>query len=186
MPLIFLLFILVPITEMFVLINVGGHIGALNTVGLVLLTAVIGATMLRQQGLQTLTRAQHRMNSGELPAQEMLEGLALAFGGALLLTPGFITDAVGFLCLIPASRAAIARSLMRRGVVQGFAGVSGVGGSKSAGPFADQGFSQQAEHREYRERPGSSAGPSGRTQAPPVQEDADGHLTIEGDFRRED
>lgn len=113
------LFIILPIAEMAVLIKVGGMIGVLNTVGLVLLTAVIGAWLLRQQGLATLLRANQRLNSGELPAKEVAEGLILAVGGALLLTPGFITDTIGFLCLIPGTRHWLAAQALKRMVVSG-------------------------------------------------------------------
>lgn len=114
MPFALVLFILIPIAEMWVLIEVGGAIGALPTIGLVLLTAVIGLAMLRQQSFSTFIRAQQRMQSGEIPAREMGEGLFLAVGGALLLTPGFITDAVGFACLIPGIRQAVIRLLLQR------------------------------------------------------------------------
>ena len=113
------LFIIMPSAEMAVLIKVGGMIGVLNTVGLVLLTAVIGAWLLRQQGLATLLKASQRLNSGELPAREVAEGLILAVGGALLLTPGFITDTVGFLCLIPGTRHWLAAQALKRMVVAG-------------------------------------------------------------------
>ena len=101
---VFLIFIAVPILEMWLLIQVGSRIGALPTVGLVLLTAVVGLWLLRKQGLQTLVRANQKMERGELPAKEMVEGICLAVGGALLLTPGFFTDALGFACLIPGLR----------------------------------------------------------------------------------
>ena len=101
MRFIFALFIAVPIVEMLVLIEVGQQIGALWTIALVLLTAFIGINLLRHQGLATLSRANWRIKSGELPAQEILEGILLAVGGALLLTPGFVTDTIGFLLLIP-------------------------------------------------------------------------------------
>ena len=104
MPIFLILFIVIPVAEMWVLIEVGSYIGALPTIGLVLLTAVIGLALLRQQGLSTLLRANQRMQAGEIPAQEMAEGIFLAVGGALLLTPGFITDTVGFACLIPGIR----------------------------------------------------------------------------------
>ncbi|WP_426414778.1 FxsA family protein [Aestuariirhabdus sp. LZHN29] len=110
MRILFLLFIIIPIVEMVVLIKVGEVIGAWYTVGLVLLTAIIGINLLRQQGLSTLMRANQRMNSGEMPAQEILEGFLLAVGGALLLTPGFVTDAIGFTLLIaPLRRLLVAR-----------------------------------------------------------------------------
>ncbi|TVZ39978.1 UPF0716 protein FxsA [Alteromonadaceae bacterium 2753L.S.0a.02] len=99
-----LLFIVIPILEMWLLITVGSVIGALPTIGLVFLTAMMGLALLRQQGFSTLIRAQTRMQQGELPASEMIEGIFLAVGGALLLTPGFFTDALGFCCLIPGLR----------------------------------------------------------------------------------
>ena len=103
-PLLFAIFIAVPLVEMYILIRVGGYLGALPTIGLVMLTALIGVTLLRRQGLATLTRAQDNMNAGVLPAKEMAEGIMLAVAGALLLTPGFFTDAVGFALLVPAIR----------------------------------------------------------------------------------
>jgi len=116
------LFIVMPIVEMTILIKVGTVIGALNTIGLVLLTAVIGAALLRQQGLATLLKANQRLNSGELPAKEVAEGLILAVGGALLLTPGFVTDTIGFLCLIPGTRHWFAAQALKRMVVAGQSG----------------------------------------------------------------
>lgn len=120
-----LVFFLTPIVEMYLLIEVGGYIGALPTIGLVMLTAVIGVMLLRFQGLATLTRGMGRLQGGELPAQELAEGLLLAVAGALLLTPGFVTDTVGFLLLFPPARAAVAARLLSR--VE-------VGGSARAGP----------------------------------------------------
>jgi UPF0716 protein FxsA len=112
MPLL-LLFIVMPVVEMWVLIEVGSRIGALTTIGLVLLTAMIGLALLRQQGVSTLLRANQRMAAGEMPLQEMVEGIFLAVGGALLLTPGFITDTIGFACLIPGLRQVLIGSLLR-------------------------------------------------------------------------
>ncbi|WP_346839233.1 FxsA family protein [Microbulbifer sp. SAOS-129_SWC] len=108
-----LLFIVMPILEMWLLITVGRHIGALPTIGLVLLTAVVGLSLLRRQGLSTVLRAQQKMQAGEMPAREMAEGIFLAVGGALLLTPGFITDALGFACLIPGLRQLLLGYLLR-------------------------------------------------------------------------
>ena len=104
MKFLFVLFIVMPVAEITLLIKVGQQIGALYTASLVVSTALIGSYMLRQQGLATLFRAQERMKSGQMPVQEMLEGIFLAVGGALLITPGFITDVFGFLCLIPVTR----------------------------------------------------------------------------------
>lgn len=111
----FLLFLVVPIVEMLILFEVSDHIGAFVTVGLVLLTAVVGVQILKLQGVSTLTRANERLRSGQLPAEEMLEGMFLAVGGALLLTPGFVTDTFGFLCLIPQTRRLMVRKLLSSG-----------------------------------------------------------------------
>ena len=97
-------FIVLPILEMYVLIKVGGNLGALNTVLLVLLTALIGVALLRVQGFRTLMNAKNKLGMAQLPAEEIITGIFLAIGGALLLTPGFITDIFGFLCLIPSTR----------------------------------------------------------------------------------
>ncbi len=104
MPIVFILFVIIPIIEITLLINVGQLIGVWYTVGLVLLSAFVGVNMLRYQGLATLGRAQQKMAQGEMPQQEMIEGLVLAVGGALLITPGFFTDIIGFCCLVPFTR----------------------------------------------------------------------------------
>lgn len=99
-----LLFIFVPILEIYLLITVGSVIGVLPTVMLVIITAIVGAYLLRTQGLVTLQKLQHALNEGQSPTQTLLEGILLLIGGVLLLTPGFFTDALGFICLLPVSR----------------------------------------------------------------------------------
>ena len=113
-PSIFFLFVAVPIIEIFVLIKVGSSIGALATIGIVILTAIIGTWMLRAQGLSTLNKARLRLSGGQIPAFELMEGMALGVGGALLLTPGFVTDAIGFFCLIPFTRKLLINALSKR------------------------------------------------------------------------
>jgi UPF0716 protein FxsA len=107
-PIVLLLFLLIPLVEIYFLIVVGGIIGALPTVTLVVLTAVIGAALARHQGLATLRRLQATIDRGEAPALELVEGVLLLVGALLLLTPGFFTDALGFVCLIPPTRRAVA------------------------------------------------------------------------------
>jgi UPF0716 protein FxsA len=97
-------FIVLPILEMYVLISVGSNIGAFNTILLVLLTALIGVALLRVQGFRTLMNARNKLGMAQLPAEEIITGIFLAIGGALLLTPGFITDLFGLLCLVPVTR----------------------------------------------------------------------------------
>lgn len=127
LPMLITLFLLVPLVEIYLLIEVGQVIGALTTVGLCVLTAVLGGILLRFQGISTMRRAQLSIARGEPPALEMLEGMALAIGGAMLLTPGFATDAVGFLCLIPWTRRALLRALLRRAQVAPPGGPGGGG-----------------------------------------------------------
>lgn len=100
----FLIFLSVPLIEIYLLIEIGGIIGAPATVFLVVFTAVLGALLLRQQGFYTLQNVQQQMARGEMPAMAMLEGVCLVIGGGLLLTPGFITDFIGFLMLIGPTR----------------------------------------------------------------------------------
>ena len=109
-----LLFIVMPIIEMWLLIQVGAEIGPLYTISLVLLTAVIGVQLLRQQGFATLWRGRRKLEEGQLPAQEIAEGIILAVSGALLLTPGFVTDAIGFAGLFPPSRALLGQLLLSK------------------------------------------------------------------------
>ena len=113
-PIFIAIFLIVPILEIYLLIQVGSVIGALPTIGLVVLTAVIGAALLRMQGLITYTRFNQALSEGRVPAAEIMEGIALLIGGALLLTPGFFTDAVGFLCLLPLSRRAMVEYIAKR------------------------------------------------------------------------
>lgn len=161
----FLAFFLTPIVEMYLLIRVGGYIGALPTIGLVMLTAVIGVVLLRIQGFATLTRGLGRLQRGQVPARELAEGVLLAVAGALLLTPGFVTDTLGFLLLLPPTRAAVASRMLDR-VVTLSSGAAGPGaaGPGAAGPGGGGRF-----------RPGW--GPGGRPDDPSI---------IEGEFESHD
>jgi len=110
----FLLFLAVPAVEIYFLIKVGHVIGAIPTIALVVFTAMLGAMLLRIQGWMMLQRTRLSLAQGRLPATEMLEGVLLVFSGALLLTPGFITDTIGFLLLVPPIRRALVRGFLRR------------------------------------------------------------------------
>ncbi|MFQ5632163.1 MAG: FxsA family protein [bacterium] len=108
-----LLFIFVPLLEIYLLIQVGGVIGAVPTIVLILLTAVIGVVLLRQQGFTTLARVQDKLDRGRIPAVDLTAGLLLLLAGALLLTPGFATDSLGFLLLLPRLRTYVAEHLLQ-------------------------------------------------------------------------
>ena len=118
-PLIAAVFLVVPVLEIFLLIQVGSVIGAWWTVALVVLTAIIGVQLLKYQGLSTFARAQEKMQSGHLPAREMFEGVALIVAGAFLLTPGFFTDGFGFCLLMPPLRRWLVSSLIDQMVKSG-------------------------------------------------------------------
>ena len=167
-----LLFIIIPIIEIFLLIEVGSRIGALWTVMLVISTAVIGVNLLRYQGLSTLSRAQKSMSQGTMPAMEMMEGLCLAVGGALLITPGFLTDTIGFICLIPAARRALIRYIMANATM------------KMGGVHINQGFYSSAHGHSTDSQPS-------RPQPPYSQaEDANKHVssgrTFEGEYTKKE
>lgn len=168
MPFLFLLFIIIPIVEITLLINVGQAIGAWYTVGLVLLSAFIGVNMLRMQGISTLARAQSKMNAGQMPGQEMVEGIVLAVGGALLVTPGFVTDFIGFCCLIPFTRQAFVKTLMSRFTVV-------TQGHSHSAHFTTQ------SNDDFHDPKGGSHSPFRQPERPERQGDI-----IDGEFRRDD
>lgn len=159
--LLFLVFLIVPIIEIYLLIQVGEEIGAGWTIFLVVATAVLGAGLLRHQGMATLSEAQSRIAQGELPATAMLEGVMLLLAGALLLTPGFFTDALGFLILIPMLRKRLAQALLNRSLM--------MGGSM----FTAQSWQQTSHHDETRQ---------GKTGKGKTEQSK----TIEGDYIRRD
>ncbi len=152
----FILFLAVPLLEIYLLIKVGTLIGAFPTVFMVVFTAVLGAWLLRIQGFATLNRVRRTMAQGDIPAIEMLEGAVLLVSGALLLTPGFFTDAIGFFCLVPTFR----RAMIRWALGHLLTPLGGFGESRGAPPDAGSGEGSAAG----RHRP----------------------RTIEGEYRRED
>ena len=116
MKLFFLIFLLIPLIEIYFLIEIGGMVGVGMTILLVVFTAVLGAFLVRAQGFATFARLQTQRARGEPLALELLAGGLLFVAGALLLTPGFFTDAVGFVLLIPSLRRKIIAEVMNRGV----------------------------------------------------------------------
>lgn len=198
----FLLFAILPIVEIAFLINVGEILGGWNTVAIVIVTAFIGAQLVRQQGMNTLATAQKKMSMGEMPGQELAEGLLLLVAGVLLVTPGFITDGIGFLFSMPLTRPAIAKSLVRQFghkiVMQQAGGNPFQQQHAQHHSFQDQGFQhQESQHREPQHRKANSQSPQGneqqefqqarRPQTPAGEPGSKGdHTIIEGEYQRKD
>src|ERR671933_1786517 len=129
-----LLFILVPIAEIAVIIQVGEAIGVWWTIALLIADSVLGSMLMRSQGRAAWRRFNAAVAEGRPPAREVLDGVLVIFGGALLLTPGFLTDVLGLLFLLPPTRAVVRRLLVRRFAVRMIASVTGPRGSRRAGP----------------------------------------------------
>ncbi|MGQ7847977.1 FxsA family protein [Granulosicoccus sp. 3-233] len=183
MPYVLLLFVAMPIIEIAVMLKVGDAIGWLPTLAIVILTAVIGTSMLRQQGLATLNKARQRLDAGEMPAQQMLEGMLLLLGGVLLLTPGFVTDAFGFLCLVPHTRQWLAGRIASRSVVS-VSSVTGFGRSPGQGSTTvGSGATEAARNNDTAYDDLSSAG--GRPR-PRDSDAARSGEVIDADFKRID
>lgn len=114
LPVLLLTFIAVPLLELYVILQVGDAIGAVPTIALLAADSALGALLLRSQGRSIWRQFNAVMRSGRVPHRELVDGVAVIFGGALLLTPGFITDVVGLLLLLPPSRALIRRLAAQR------------------------------------------------------------------------
>jgi len=109
-----LLFIVVPIAELFVIIQVGQAIGVWWTIGILIADSILGSVLMRSQGRIAWRRFNEAIQAGRVPAREVVDGALVIFGGALLLTPGFITDVLGLLLLLPPTRALVRGVLARR------------------------------------------------------------------------
>ncbi len=120
------LFLVVPFVELFVIIQVGRAVGVVDTIAILVLVSVVGAWLVKREGLSVLRRAQERVDRGAVPGRELVDGVLILFAGALLLTPGFVTDLVAILLLVPPVRAAlrsgVVRQLRRRAELRHFGG----------------------------------------------------------------
>ncbi len=114
-----LLFTTVPLIELALLVEIGKRVGLPATIALVIITGVLGAWLARREGLRTLARLQQELQAGRMPAEALLDGLMIFVAGAVLLTPGLLTDLFGFSLLVPRARAAI-RSLVAKRLKQRF------------------------------------------------------------------
>jgi UPF0716 protein FxsA len=133
LPLLVLLFIIVPLAELYVIIQVGQAIGALPTIALLVLDSILGSMLMRSQGRTAWLRFRLALEEGRIPGREVLDGALVIFGGAFLLTPGFLTDILGAVLLIPPTRALVRRVLVRRFSVRLLGGMAPPGRSGGRG-----------------------------------------------------
>ncbi|SFH48348.1 FxsA family protein [Modicisalibacter xianhensis] len=166
MPILFA-FTLFALLDFVILFSVGAQIGLLMTLLLILGTGFLGLHLVRREGLATFQRAQQRLAQGEIPSNELMTGAALIFGGALLMAPGFLSDALGFMCLLPTSRQFLGKLLSRLPFkVQSFTSTTYTRGS--------EGWSQQTRENDE------------TTHQPRHDERRDGGTPLEGDFISKD
>ncbi len=114
----FLIVLIIPFAEIYLLLQVGSILGAFPTIFLVVFTAVLGSWLLKQQGFATFRRFQENLTQGQIPAYEIIEGPIILLGGVLLLTPGFLTDILGLACLITPLRKRIAQYIIESRIIQ--------------------------------------------------------------------
>jgi UPF0716 protein FxsA len=157
-----LLFVVVPIVELYVIIQLGQAIGILPTIALLILDSVLGAALMRSQGRATWARFNRALAEGRVPGREVMDGALVIFGGALLLTPGFLSDILGLILLLPPTRAIVRTLLLRR-----FAGRIVAGATSGAQARMGRMFTFEAGPRAGG---GPGPGPAGRG-APPAFDD---------------
>lgn len=139
-----ILFTCVPALELYLLFQVGGEIGALNTIFIIIATGIVGASLAKSQGLELLFKIQDQLNKGELPTGQLLQGFLVMGGGLLLLTPGFVTDILGFSMVIPGTRAILAmliKKAFEKGIQRG--NIHVFSNMNSYKNYQGGGFSQQ-------------------------------------------
>lgn len=133
LPLLFVIFIVVPLLELYVIIQVGQEIGALPTIAILVADSIAGALLLRAQGRTSWRRFNDAVAGGRVPTREVLDGVLVIFGGAFLVTPGFLTDVTGILLLLPPTRAFVRRVLLRNLSARMAAGATSWGAARVAG-----------------------------------------------------
>lgn len=149
------LFTLVPALEIYLLIKIGGAIGGLNTIIVVVTTGIVGAALAKSQGLAILNKIQTDLNSGKLPADQLIHGLLVFGGGLLLLTPGFFTDFLGLSMVFPGSRhfyVALLKSKVQKGLDEGtiqFTSFNSGGFSGFSGGFSSQSRSEHSQFEQF-------------------------------------
>lgn len=173
-PLILVLFLVVPIVELYVIVQVADGIGVLETLGLLVVVSIVGAWLVKAQGIGLIRRVQAKLAAGELPGTELVDGALVLFAGALMLTPGFVTDTVGLLLLLPPTRAVIRMLLMKRFTVMAETRVAGFGaGGPAQGPTVFGFGSARVYDVDGREADSGHRPRGPRPQTPPDREIVD-------------
>ena len=167
------LFVVVPIVELYLLLQVGQAIGVLPTIALLVADSVLGGVLLRAQGRSAWRRLRETLAAGRMPAREVIDGALIIFGGALLLTPGFLSDILGLILLLPPTRALVRALLLRR-----FAARVVAGAASGAQTRMGRMFTFEAGRR-----PGSGAGPGRRRGASDFDDADDDDGVVEGTAR---
>ena len=108
-----ILFVIIPVTELYILIEVGKKIGSLSTIGVIILTGIIGTYLVKNEGFMILRKIQNDLNEGIMPGDSLIQGAIILAGGILLLTPGFVTDILGFIFLMPVSRSIVKKYFLK-------------------------------------------------------------------------
>ena len=158
------LFLVIPIAELYVIVQVASSVGVLNTIGLLIAISIIGAWLVRAEGFAIINRVRREMSQMRVPSKEIVDGGLVLFAGALMLTPGFLTDAFGLFLLIPPTRALVRGVIMRRykGRMQVMTPGSGFGGPGSGGPgFGGARGDQPGQPGQPGYRGSSQTGPNG-------------------------
>jgi UPF0716 protein FxsA len=155
-----LLFTIIPAIEIYLLINIGGALGAVNTLIIVITTGIVGATLAKSQGLAIINKIQKDIGAGQLPADQIIHGLLVFGGGLLLLTPGFLTDILGLSMVFPGTRHLIvifAKSALDKGIKNGNIHFTTFGQNGFGGGFSTSTRHQQndfeTEYTELKEKP---------------------------------
>jgi len=180
MPVLIFLLIVVPLVELFVIIEIGQLIGVWPTIGLLLASAILGGLMLRSQGRVVWARFNKALAERRVPHREVMDGALVIFGGALLLTPGFVTDVVGMLCLLPPSRAAI-RGFVSKLFV-GRVALGARGAYWGYGRVRDRRSANGSGNGEPRPGPTPRPGPSPRPSARPFDVEGTAHEIGNGEM----
>ena len=152
--LLFLLFTVVPALELYLLLEIGDAIGGFNTILLIIFTGIVGAALAKSQGLSILAKIQNQMNTGELPADQIIQGLMVFAGGLLLITPGIMTDVFGFSLVLPGTRHILmvfVKNALERAIKNGNVQFSTFGASSGSGRAG--GFHYTSHHADFSDEP---------------------------------